>query len=259
MSGIPAPLRVLVSAVLGLSASVILGAQVVAKSGSVPMTTHAPDQFGTQDYTVTTIAAVSFTPQSDDTSSYPPYDTDTSNFSRSNRPLGAADLHYYATVPIPAGVVIDYIGLEGYCDAPGVTGIALTQIGRYGGIYPVGSFSCTQHGLDTDYNASPLGYLWPTNVHTMLVVDVEINHIPPTNGGFSWVEIWWKRTVSPPPATPTFNDVPTSDLGFQYIEALAASGITGGCGGGNYCPDASLTRRQMAIFLAKALGLHWPY
>jgi hypothetical protein len=35
-----------------------------------------------------------------------------------------------------------------------------------------------------------------------------------------------------------------------------ASGITAGCGGGNYCPDAP-TRRQMAIFLAKALGLHW--
>jgi S-layer homology domain len=64
--------------------------------------------------------------------------------------------------------------------------------------------------------------------------------------------------VSPPPATATFNDVPTNDAGFQYIEALAASGITGGCGGGNYCPDNPVTRRQMAVFLAKALGLHWP-
>lgn len=46
--------------------------------------------------------------------------------------------------------------------------------------------------------------------------------------------------------------------GFQYIEALVSSGITGGCGGGNFCPDAAVTRRQMAIFLAKELGLHWP-
>jgi hypothetical protein len=52
--------------------------------------------------------------------------------------------------------------------------------------------------------------------------------------------------------------VPTSDGAFQYVEALAASGITSGCGNGNYCPDAPLTRRQMAVFLAKALGLHWP-
>ena len=64
--------------------------------------------------------------------------------------------------------------------------------------------------------------------------------------------------VSPAPATPTFNDVPVSDPAFQYVEALVASGVTAGCGGGNYCPDSPLTRRQMAVFLAKALGLQWP-
>jgi hypothetical protein len=36
-----------------------------------------------------------------------------------------------------------------------------------------------------------------------------------------------------------------------------ASGITAGCGGGNYCPDAPLTRGQMAVFLSKGLGLHF--
>jgi S-layer homology domain len=64
--------------------------------------------------------------------------------------------------------------------------------------------------------------------------------------------------VSPAPGSPTFNDVPVSDPAFQYIEALVASGVTAGCGGGNYCPDSPLTRRQMAVFLAKALGLQWP-
>jgi hypothetical protein len=64
--------------------------------------------------------------------------------------------------------------------------------------------------------------------------------------------------VSPAPTTPTFGDVPTSDPAFQYVEALVASGVTVGCGGGNYCPDSPLTRRQMAVFLAKALGLQWP-
>ena len=71
------------------------------------------------------------------------------------------------------------------------------------------------------------------------------------------VRITWHRQVSPPPATATFNDVPTNALFFPYVEALAASAITGGCGGGNYCPSAPLTRGQMAVFLAKALGLHW--
>jgi hypothetical protein len=64
--------------------------------------------------------------------------------------------------------------------------------------------------------------------------------------------------VSPAPATPTFNDVPTTDPAFQYIEALVASGATAGCGGGKYCPDSPLTRRQMAVFLSKLLGLQWP-
>jgi hypothetical protein len=52
--------------------------------------------------------------------------------------------------------------------------------------------------------------------------------------------------------------VPTSHPFFQYIEALAGSGITGGCGNGNYCPDNPVTRGQMAVFLAKALGLNFP-
>jgi S-layer homology domain len=70
--------------------------------------------------------------------------------------------------------------------------------------------------------------------------------------------IRYRLQVSPPPATATFNDVPTGHPFFQFIEALAASGITGGCGGGNYCPDNPVTRGQMAVFIAKALGLHFP-
>jgi hypothetical protein len=38
------------------------------------------------------------------------------------------------------------------------------------------------------------------------------------------------------------------------INRLAASGITGGCGGGRYCPSAQITRGQMAAFLHRALG-----
>jgi hypothetical protein len=57
----------------------------------------------------------------------------------------------------------------------------------------------------------------------------------------------------------TFSDVPTGHWAFQYVEALVASGVTAGCGGSNYCPDATLTRAQMAVFLSKALGLHYPW
>jgi hypothetical protein len=73
------------------------------------------------------------------------------------------------------------------------------------------------------------------------------------------VEVLWQRRVHPAPQAATFNDVPTNHPFFQFVEALADSGITAGCGNGNYCPDAPLTRGQMAVFLAKALGLHWPW
>jgi hypothetical protein len=70
----------------------------------------------------------------------------------------------------------------------------------------------------------------------------------------------WERQVSPAPAAATFNDVPTDHPFFQFVEALAASGITAGCNDAPpmYCPDAPLTRGQMAVFLAKGLGLQWP-
>ncbi len=72
------------------------------------------------------------------------------------------------------------------------------------------------------------------------------------------VVVRYQLQVSPAPGTATFNDVPTSHPFFQFVEALAASGITAGCGGGNFCPDNPLTRGQMAVFLSIALGLHFP-
>ncbi len=67
----------------------------------------------------------------------------------------------------------------------------------------------------------------------------------------------WRRTVSPAPAVARFTDVPTGHPLFRYVEALAASGITGGCTADRFCPDAGMTRGQLAVFLAVALGLHF--
>ncbi len=61
------------------------------------------------------------------------------------------------------------------------------------------------------------------------------------------------ETYQPPPATGTvFADVPASAFAAAWIEALAAEGISGGCGGNNYCPNAPVSRAQMAILLLKA-------
>ena len=75
--------------------------------------------------------------------------------------------------------------------------------------------------------------------------------------GIAGVGLGSRLQVSQPPGQPTFLDVPANDPGYAFIEALSASGITAGCGGSKFCPDAVLTRRQMAVFLAKSLGLSW--
>ena len=79
----------------------------------------------------------------------------------------------------------------------------------------------------------------------------------PLETQFTGVLVSWKRQISPAPTTATFSDVPTGHWAFPFVEALAASGITAGCGGGNYCPDDPITRAEMAVYLSAALGLHW--
>ena len=57
----------------------------------------------------------------------------------------------------------------------------------------------------------------------------------------------------PPPCTPGFfADVTCPSTYANWIEALANEGITGGCGGGGYCPTNPVRRDQMAVFLLKA-------
>ncbi len=65
-------------------------------------------------------------------------------------------------------------------------------------------------------------------------------------------------SYTPPPATGTvFADVPASAFAAAWIERLYAEGISGGCGTNplRYCPGASITRGQMAVFLVSTFGL----
>ena len=55
----------------------------------------------------------------------------------------------------------------------------------------------------------------------------------------------------PPPCSGDFPDVPCSSNFAPWIEQMAAEGITGGCGGGNFCPLNPVRRDQMAVFLLK--------
>ncbi len=49
----------------------------------------------------------------------------------------------------------------------------------------------------------------------------------------------------------SFADVPGSDPFYAKIETLFHAGVTAGCAAGAYCPQSSITRAQMAVFLLK--------
>ena len=58
-------------------------------------------------------------------------------------------------------------------------------------------------------------------------------------------------SYAPPPCAGHFADVPCPSGFADWIEQLAAEGVTSGCGSGLFCPAQIVTRAQMALFLLK--------
>jgi hypothetical protein len=174
-----------------------------------------------------------------------------------------------AGIHLPAGALVTYIEVDYYDNS--ATGQVIASLGvcDYNGISCVfQAGSCGGAATVCSDVAGAPGYGFSTADLTGDAITVDNlnnryilfagNTTTDGSTAISKVIIGYRLQVSAAPGAPTFNDVPLSDFGFQYIEALVASGITGGCGGGNYCPDSPVTRRQMAIFISKALGLHFP-
>jgi hypothetical protein len=253
---------------MSLASCALLGIAALATAGSLPalapVATTArpsPEAYGISQQSVTSISAAALVSTSSVTE---PIEAAfvTSSLARyvDNANGGAM----FVSVGVPSGVVIDFLGLSA-CDTVGgnftaalydeVPGATVTGLGF------IASSARAGNGCGFDYNMDPFAYEYDRNEGHNLVIAITQAAGTPTDGtaGVQAVEVWWHRRISPAPAMPTFNDVPDTDFGYQYIEALSASGITGGCGGGNFCPDNPVTRRQMAIFLTKALGLNWPH
>jgi len=66
-------------------------------------------------------------------------------------------------------------------------------------------------------------------------------------------ELQFSDTIWLQMAMATFSDVPQSHWAYEAIEAIAAAGITSGCGGGKYCPSDPVTRAQMAVFVLRSI------
>ena len=72
--------------------------------------------------------------------------------------------------------------------------------------------------------------------------------------------VWTVRVVDgqDPPAVSRsrFDDVDAAGFPARFIERMAELGVTEGCGDGNgFCPDRTVTRAQMAVFLSRAFNL----
>lgn len=63
------------------------------------------------------------------------------------------------------------------------------------------------------------------------------------------------RALALPPASVDYFADDNGSAHEADINRLAASGITGGCREGAFCPQGAVTREQMASFLSRALGL----
>jgi hypothetical protein len=172
-----------------------------------------------------------------------------------------ADVIRFFLVPhLPNGAVITSIALES-CDNSASNHMHLVLGDCDETVTPCGSL-ILEGQVDTTNNGchignAAVGSYAPDNFNHRPLLELIFDN-PDPQLSFRGAFLTYVLQVSPAPATATFADVPTNHPFFQFIEALAASGITGGCGSGNYCPDNPVTRGQMAVFLSKALGLNFP-
>jgi len=171
---------------------------------------------------------------------------------------------WWKGVQVPSGAVITRITVDA-CDTSATGGLVF---GMAAGAAPAGAQAfVTPPGYTGNAPTPGCAFFSVTPLATLNVANGMSQYwaFVAWLGDFSGavrlqgIRVYYMLQVSAAPATATFpTDVPTSHPFFQYIEALAASGITAGCGAGTYCPDQPLTRGQMAVFLSKALGLHFP-
>ena len=178
----------------------------------------------------------------------------------------------YAPLHLPAGAEITRICLYGYEDAGSSSFVQVdliaVKLAPAGQSYGTTELPGTHVLMDLDLGhavvcSDPFSY-----VHRE-TADIDGDGAPEhlehrlrfgvSHGRLGGAGISWRRQTSPAPATATFADVPTTHPFFRAVEALAASGITSGCGPGHFCPIQNVTRGEMAAFLSRALGLYWPY
>jgi hypothetical protein len=259
-----APFRVLPAlALAGLASCGIASAQPNGYAGiegvSAGPTVVAGRQqpgWGTADAALRTFAGTAFAAAHTSTT----YDFDSTT---THRVRTGGEAYFDAALPdLPAGALIVALELEG-CDTSASASADAILIRRTGPAGPTNIFADVSTGGPAmpgcGFFLVPVIGPFATvgNLNNYYFVRVALGATD-SSTSLGSVRVYYRLQVSLAPAFATFNDVPTDHPFFRFIEALAASEITAGCGSGNFCPDLALTRGQMAVFLSIALGLHFP-
>jgi len=242
-----------------VAASTLMAATAMADegrfAGRAPQTevVIGEDTYGTGDLTAHQVGSYQFQPLS--------AATPLTAGSGVSRFFTVPSAFAYATPMLPNGAQIERIEVRA-CDTDAGAEIRLL----FGPCTMNGGLCALAGSVQTGIAAIPGCNNFSTTLAAPVIVNnatqvlfVEVRTGTTSSTNFSAVNLYYRLRVSPAPGTATFpNDVPTSHPFFRFVEALAAAGITGGCGAGAYCPDTAVTRGQMAVFLATALGLHFP-
>jgi hypothetical protein len=220
---------------------------VPQKAGASPRNNPDP-LWGTNSSSIHQIHAYQFVPI-DSTITYA-YDGGTTMRYGTN---ASGSKWFEASLSLPTGVKIMGLEVYGYDnDAADISVFLIDKTNFYGGQVSSGTPGFGYFF----YDLSPAN-ITVDNFSHEYTIEIFLGSASP-NLKFRAVNVYYQLQVSPAPASATFSDVPTNHPFFQYVEALNASGITSGCSATQFCPDQPVTRGQMAKFLSKALGLHWP-
>jgi hypothetical protein len=214
-----------------------------------------PDTYGTALESYVNVPGVAFLPLNP--SDGPAYTTGDYGMGGFVSRYGPGNSFLAAPVILPSGAQITSIYFN-YCDLNAASNrsylrLAVTNFEGY--VVNTSQFIYSAYGGCSSAYADVTPAAITVDNYRNAYHLVFYNNIGDGSESISGVVVGYRLQVSPPPATAHFNDVPTDHPFFQFIEALYSAGITGGCGGGNFCPNSPVTRGQMAVFLAKALGL----
>ena len=166
--------------------------------------------------------------------------------------LNGGACRFSSGIDLPTGAKIVGIDLEA-CDNTNL-GYADVQVrvcpqgASCGGIAGVSTFPGCVTSTGADHTVQNAAEYYPIFVTI---------HDATASVAVRAVRIRYQLQLSEPPDVSSFDDVEQDDPDRPAIEAMVAAGVATGCGNENFCPDNPVTRAQLAVYLARALGLHW--